>query len=731
MEEPVQQDFLVYWLALRRRWLPALLTFSVVLGMTIVHTLLTTPVYRITGKILYEQDDKASSLIALNDAAKALSPSASDPDRVMETALQIATSQPVLQQTLNILESTYPHNKLPDLETLRKKLTIKNDGKANIIQISYDGEDTRLAVSIVNELMQVYLQNNLQTTRASYIAARKFISAQLPEVKQTVFRADLALRQFQERYKLTDLEIKTKSNAESISRIDSQVDQAETQLASLSAAYQNLQRKLDIGPQDALALSKLSQSPSVQASLTDLQTLERQLEQARAQYQDSNPIILDLQAKLERLKALLNKNVSESLQNQGIPNTKVLQVGPTQQDLLNTLIKTEIDRSTVSSQLDLLNQLRSQYLRESGYLPALQQRERELRRELSVAESTYQALLKSLQEVRVNENQTVGNVRIIEPAQIPLIPIAPNKKAALAAGGLVGLLLAAAVVYLLESFDTRLKRIEQVRSVLNYILLGTIPIFPPSSENEELAKLPVLKNSKSSVSEAYRVLQANLKFLQSDKPLKVIAVTSSIAKEGKSTTCANLAAVLHQMGHRVLLVDLDLRRPTQHQIWEINNVLGISDFLAGQIQNIDDVSRIVEKGLEVVTSGTLPPNPLALIDSVRLASAIRDWSLQYDYIILDTPPLSVAADAAVISKISDGLVLIARPDYIDKKSAQIVQDYILQSGVKILGLVVNGIIPKNEFSYYYYHSQYSYYTSNQDENIFDKRKNDFSKDVYE
>lgn len=714
MEESFQQDFLAYWLVLKRRWAPASFVFATVLGLTVVYVLLKVPVYRVTGKVLYEQDNKASALLGLASEAQKLLPNGTDADRTMETELRIVTSQPVLQRTLDALKSNYPQTNIPNLEEFQKNLTVKNDADTNIIQISYDGEDTKLATEVVNQLMKIYLQNNLQTTRASYIAARKFITAQLPEVRQTVLKADIALRQFQERYKLTDLEVATKSNAESIARIESQADQSETQLATLNAQYRNLQQKLGLGAQDALALSKVSQSTAVQAALTDIQTLERQLEQARSQYQDSNPIIIDLQAKLERTKPLLQQKVQESLQNQSFSQSNVLQVGPTQQDLLNSLIKTEVERNSVINQLNTLTQLRSQYLSQASILPSLQQRARELRRDLTVAESTYEALLKSLQETRISENQTVGDVRIIEPAQIPSEPLAPNKKAAIVGGILAGLLLAAAIAYLLEVLDTRLKGIEQVRSLLDYILLGTIPEFPASMEEVELASLPVLRDPRSNISEAYRVVQANLKFLQSDKPIKVIAVTSSVAKEGKSTTCANLAAVLNQMGHSVLLVDLDLRRPTQHQIWEINNVLGSSDFLAGQIQNIHDASRIIEKNLEIVTAGTLPPNPLALVDSLRLAAAIQSWSTQYDYVILDTPPLSVAADAAVIAKLSDGLILVARPDYLDKRSAQLVNDYIIQSKVNVLGLIVNGIIPKNEFSSYYYYSQYSYYNNESD-----------------
>jgi polysaccharide biosynthesis transport protein len=710
IETEAQPDFLKYWLALKRRWIPASFVFGATLGLTIAYVLLKIPVYRIQGQIMYE-NDKATSLLGFESAAKNLGISGTDGDRKLESELRVILSQPVIQRTLDTLKQNFSKENLPDLEALKNSLTVRNAVNTNTIQISYDSTDPKLAAALVNNLMQVYQQNNVQTTRGTSIAARKFITAQLPEVRQNVYKADLELRQFKERYKLTNLEVATKSNAENLVRIGEQIDQAQTQLSGLDSDLRKLQQKLKLSPQEALTASNVSQSLAVQGSLADVQGLERRLEEARAQYQDDHPVIVDLVAKIDKAKMLLKKNVAGSLQ--GSSGASRLQVGATQQDLLNSLIKTETGRTGLNKQLSTLNQQRSNYLNQSKVLPALEQRQRELERELAAAEATFQALLKSLQEVRVSENQTIGNVRIIEPAQIPSTPIAPNKRAAIAAGTLAGFLLAIALVYLLETMDTRVKRVEEAQALYNYTLLGTIPKFPELPEKTELFNLPVLRDPRSALSESYKMLQANLKFLKSDDPLKVIAVSSAMPKEGKSTTCANLAVALNEMGHNVLLVDLDLRRPTQHNIWELSNARGISDFLAGQVRNTVEIAHIIHKGLNVITSGTLPPNPLGLIDSQRMAEAIQAWADNYDFVLIDLPPTSVAADAAVLGKLTDGLVLVARPNVLDSNSAYTAKKYLDQSGLNVLGLVVNGVIPENESnSYYSYYSHYNYYSEN-------------------
>ncbi len=708
-ESESQADFLKYWLVLRRRWIPAAMVFSSTLGLTIAYVLSKTPVYRIQGQLIYEQD-KTSSLLGFASAAKDLGlGGGGDGDRKIESELRVILSQPVLQQTLDSLKGSVSLNSLPDLVRLKDTLTVKNAVNTNTIQISYDAEDSAFAALLVNKLMQVYQQSNVQATRSASVAARQFISTQIPEVRQNVFRADVALRQFKERYKLTNLEVATKGNAENLARIGGQIDQAQAQLTGLESDYRNLQQKLGLNAQEALAVSSVSQSLGVQASLADVQSLERKLEEARAQYEESHPIVVDLVAKTEKAQALLNKNVDESLQGQDVPVTSRLQVGATQQELLNSLIKTGISRNGLGNQISTLNQQRATYLNQAKFLPGLEQRLRELERELLAAEATYQALLKSLQEVRVSENQTIGNVRIIEPAQIPKDPIAPNKRAAIAAGTLAGILLAIALIYLLETTDTRVKRVEEAQTLFDYTLLGTIPIFPEPLHNRELSRLPVLSDPKSLISESYRMLQANLKFLKSDDPIQVISLTSAMQGEGKSTTCANLAAVLNVMGHNVLLLDLDLRRPTQHSIWELSNAAGISDFLAGQVSHISDVTRTIQKGLDVITSGQLPPNPLGLIDSQRMADTIQEWTKHYDYVLIDTPPTSVAADAAVLGRLTDGLIIVARPNILDKNTARVAKDYLSQSGINILGLVVNGVIPENESNHYYYYSHYTHY----------------------
>jgi capsular exopolysaccharide synthesis family protein len=202
------------------------------------------------------------------------------------------------------------------------------------------------------------------------------------------------------------------------------------------------------------------------------------------------------------------------------------------------------------------------------------------------------------------------------------------------------------------------------------------------------------------------MLQANLKFLSSDKQIKVIVVTSSVPKEGKSTVAANLAVAMAQLGRKVLLVDADMHRPIQDKIWGLPNQLGLSNIIVDQIEQRTTIKKITTN-LHVLTSGVIPPNPMALLDSQRMASLIEIFSANFDYVIIDAPALGVAADAAILGKMTDGVLLVVRPGVVDTVSASRAKEFLKQSGQHVLGQVINGFVPENEpYSYYYFSKEY-------------------------
>jgi capsular exopolysaccharide synthesis family protein len=251
-----------------------------------------------------------------------------------------------------------------------------------------------------------------------------------------------------------------------------------------------------------------------------------------------------------------------------------------------------------------------------------------------------------------------------------------------------------------------------VRELFGYTFLGAIPFLKKKGitlgKDTEgwIPELPVKHTPRSPISEAYRMLQANLKFLSSDKALQSIVVTSSVPREGKSTISANLAVAKAQLGCRILLVDGDMRRPVQHHIWGLTNAAGLSDVIVSQAEFKAVVTKVMPN-LDVLSAGVIPPNATALLDSKRMASLIEYFSEHYDFVIIDAPPLVAAADALTLGKMTNGVLLVSRPEVLDFTSAAIAKESLEHSDQNVLGLVVNGVIAENESdSYFYFAKEY-------------------------
>ena len=707
MESTENIDFYNYWCIFKRRWLPAVTVFGSLVVLTFMYTASKAPIYKAQGQLLFKED-ATTSLIGLNSQEQGNSQSQANSQSGISTEARLIRSNPILQKALVLINQENSIRKHLTLDDLEQGLDIKIIEGTDILQVGYKSKNPAVAALVVNKLMKAYVDNNLLANRAAAISAGSFITGQLPLVKANVDRTDVAIRSFKEKYKITDLAQTQASVAANLERIGAQIDSVQAQLADLNSRSTTLRNKLGMSSEQAISMSLISQSPAVQGVVANLQELQRKLADLRSRYQESHPIITDLKDKEAQLTILLKEQIAQVLQSQKTVLGK-LQFGSIQQELLADLIKSEVSRIGLVTQLATLSNQQAFYRRQADILPKLEQQQREQMRDLSAAQSTYETLLKNLQEIRVIENRTVGNVRIVEAGQIPGSPISPNRTSAMAAGTLAGILIATAVVYLLEVRDKKIKTVKEARELFEYTVLGTIPVFGKKSRvksvGERNSALPVIESPRSSISERYRMLQANLRFLNSDKASKVIVVTSSVPKEGKSTTSANLAAVIAQLGYRVLIIDADMRRPSQHHIWQISNEVGLMNIIVGQSNLDENVIQRVLQNLYVLTAGVSTSNSPVLLDSRSMYTLIEQYQNHYEYVIIDTPPLAISADAPILGKIADGVILVTRPGLADSINAKLTKEYLDQSGQNIMGIVVNGVLRENEPHSYYYHEK--------------------------
>ncbi len=710
-KEAIDLDFQKLWLILKRRWLPAAGIFSCIVGLTVVVVCLQKPVYKAEGKLLIKKLNQTSAITGLGEQITEVD-GVYQQSNPLKTEEAVVGSIPLVQKTITALNlKDEEGDPLKPEDFLKKKFKVKELATADVLQLWYKSNDPKEAAAVVNKLMSVYIKNNIFTNRSTAVAAGKFIAKQLPETEATVRRAEAALRLFKQQNHVVALDEEAKSAVEVIKNLESKITDTQAELADANARSAMLHNKVGRSSDQAIAMNSLNQSAGVQKVLEEFQQVESQLAVQRTRFLEKHPKIEVLKKKRAALKALLQERVKQSVGSVRQASSGNLQIGESKQKLSEDFVKTESERLGLASRLAKLSNTHASYKKRVNILPKLEEEQRELQRRLNAAQSTYEILLKKLQEVRVAENQNMGNARVIEPALVPEKRSLLQPAIILALGGTLAILLSGATVFILEVRDTYIKTLKEARELFGYTFVGAIPSLtkkatPRGKDTELTVLVPVRDTPRAPISEAYRMLQANLKFLSSDKALQVVVVTSSVPKEGKSTVSANLAVAKAQLGHRVLLVDGDLRRPSQHHIWGLTNSVGLSNVIVGQAEFKAAVTEVMAS-LDVLTAGVIPPNPLALLDSKRMAALIEDFSQTYDFVIIDAPPLVVAADALILGKMTDGILLLARPGVVDFTSAAAAKDMLDRSGHNVLGLVVNAVILENESdSYFYYVEEY-------------------------
>lgn len=311
-------------------------------------------------------------------------------------------------------------------------------------------------------------------------------------------------------------------------------------------------------------------------------------------------------------------------------------------------------------------------------------------------------------ETPPGQRESAVKVEVVAGPTLNSQPISPTPVRNLALGGLLGLLLGVGVAALRERLDATVKSAEALQEVAAPTL-AVVPFDPTAKHSPLVMSDNALEEapSHSARAEAFRHLRTNLQFVDVDHQAKVIVITSSIPDEGKSTTTLNLAIAFAEAGRRVALIDGDLRRPKVAQYLGMEDAVGLSNVLAGQV-NVDEVlQRWGRRELYVLASGSTPPNPSELLGSRNMAALLERMRETYDVVLVDTPPLLPVTDAAVLAAAADGAVLVVRSGKTHQARIKLAAARLQQVGSRLLGGVLNMQAVKGENSYYT-HYGYSY-----------------------
>lgn len=294
-----------------------------------------------------------------------------------------------------------------------------------------------------------------------------------------------------------------------------------------------------------------------------------------------------------------------------------------------------------------------------------------------------------------NGTQALVGISIVEPAIEPADPISPKPALNAILAFIVGLLASTGLAFLLSYIDTTIKDVDEVERLSGLISLGRIPTISKGS-NELIIKT----EPRSVVAEAFRMLRTNIQYINFESTIKTLVITSAGVGEGKTLFCANFAAVMARAGYRVLVVGCDLRRPRLHKIFGVGNEVGLANVLIGTASLDKAIQETDIKDLDIVVSGPTPPNPVDLLESKRMERFLEEINQRYDFIILDSPPISTITDALVLVGITDGVLLVARHGVTRRQAFADAKVALDKVSAKVAGFVLNASSRSNAYDYY-------------------------------
>ncbi|MDO4763458.1 MAG: polysaccharide biosynthesis tyrosine autokinase [Flavobacteriaceae bacterium] len=347
-------------------------------------------------------------------------------------------------------------------------------------------------------------------------------------------------------------------------------------------------------------------------------------------------------------------------------------------------------------ELAKINQDIAEVERELTTFPQDQRAYMDVDREYKIIESTYNALLSKQAETQIRLATSKSDLTIIDPAKnLGQGPIGPNIN--LLKYGIIFVLMCIPLLYIFigELLDTKIRSIKELVSAVKIPLLGVIG--KSSHENN----LTVLEQPKSSISESFRGIRANLRFLyKEDGKSKVLLVTSSVGGEGKTYSSINIASVLGLSGKKTILLGMDLRKPKIFGDFKMNNKYGISNYLSGDVEISQIINKTTIPTLDVATSGPIPPNPSELLMSDKNKEFIEELKKEYDFIVIDSPPVGLVADSFELMKLSDANIYVVRHEYTEKYMLKMIAEKYHSGEVSSIGIIYNDYIAKQGYGYF-------------------------------
>ncbi len=331
-----------------------------------------------------------------------------------------------------------------------------------------------------------------------------------------------------------------------------------------------------------------------------------------------------------------------------------------------------------------------------------------LKRDVDTNRNLYDSLLKRTKETEVSKELETTSVSIVDLADVPKKPFSPNRKRDITTGATTGIILGLIFAFILEYLDSTVKTAEDIEMYVRLPFLGYIPSARREAKTEKEIDLITHKSARSRITEAYRSVRTSIIFSSpEDKPIKTILVTSTSPQEGKTTVSINLGIIFAHANEKTVIVECDLRKPRIARSLDLENDVGVSNYLTGNKELDQVIKSTAIPNLFVIPSGPKPPNPSELLISNKTKQFLDELQKRFDRIIVDSPPTFSVADSVILANKVDGVIDVIRSGFLNIDIILRARQRLSEAKAKILGVILNNVDVKREDSYYYYHYYYS------------------------
>ena len=573
--------------------------------------------------------------------------------------LPALSEDPVNAEAENAIAQQLAEDKL--LNDFLGRLTVKPRVKTQLVDISFDANDPKLAQAVINKLGNAFIDSGMESRMESTHKAAEWLSSRLDSLKVKLSNSEDQLQDFLSNENLVDLEGVLTLASKEIDQNSVRLTDARQKRLELESIYTKIQQGIG-----AELTPEVFQDKNIQFLKEQKATLTNKVSDLNQRYGPDHPAMVAARSELKGINDLLSKETRNIIG--GIKNSYEV-AKANEQSILDTIAANK-------QQVQDISRKQSQY--------------RELQREVNSNKTLYETFFNRFKEANEAAEISAATARFIDKANLPTTPVKPKKSLIIILTFVGMLMFGILLALLLDNLNSTLKTLEDVEAKLDVPFLGIIPLMQKIAE-DKVGKL-IVDEPRGSFAEAVRTIRTGLILSSLDSPLRVWMISSSIQSEGKTTTAMNLAQAMAQLegkNNRVLLIDADLRRPTLHKRFVLPpRSKGLSHVLAFNEALDNCVYPIEGLNLDVMPAGISPPNPLELLASSAFAKLLEVLEQRYNVIIIDSPPVHAVSDAQWIAQHVQSVIYVAKANSTSIQAIRKGINIFDNSGTPLAGVVL-------------------------------------------